>query len=118
LYYSPNGGDSWILITKGTSLTSPYSWDVSSLLNGNKYRVKVKVKDKNVYPAMTGEASTGNFTISRTGGDYLGPIIYAGSIQANPSPVGNATGLGLPTSFTITAIVCDSTNRYVKYKCC
>uniref|UniRef100_A0A7C3N9R1 T9SS type A sorting domain-containing protein n=1 Tax=candidate division WOR-3 bacterium TaxID=2052148 RepID=A0A7C3N9R1_UNCW3 len=109
LYYSPNGGDSWILITKGTSLTSPYSWDVSSLLNGNKYRVKVKVKDKNVYPAMTGEASTGNFTISRTGGDYLGPIIYAGSIQANSSPVGNATGLGLPTSFTIKAIVCDST---------
>ncbi len=108
IYYSPNGGDSWILITKGTSITSPYTWDVSSLLNGNKYRVKVKVSDKNVYPSMTGEATTGNFTISRVGGDYLGPIVYAGSIQTNPSPVGNAAGLGLPTSFTITAIISDS----------
>lgn len=109
IYYSPNGGDSWILITKGTTLTSPYTWDVSTLLNGNKYRIKVKVNDKNVYPSMTGEATTGNFTILRSGGDFLGPIIYAGSVQANPSPVGNAAGLGVPTSFTITATISDST---------
>ncbi len=109
IYYSPNGGDSWILITKGTTLTSPYTWDVSTLLNGVKYRVKVKVNDKDVYPSMSGEATTGNFTILRNGGDFLGPIIYAGSVQANPSPVGNAEGLGVPTSFTITATLSDST---------
>jgi len=106
--YSPNGGDAWITISKGTAVTSPVTWDVSSLLNGTDYMVKVRVKDKNVYPSMSGSAQTGKFTISRTTGDFLGPIVYSGSVRPSANPVGTAAGLGVPTTFVITATICDS----------
>lgn len=106
--YSPNGGDAWITIAKGTTIASPYTWDVSSLLNGTEYMVKVRVKDKGVYPSMSGADQTAKFTIQRTTGDFLGPIVYAGSVRPSVNPVGTVAGLGVPTSFVLTAIICDS----------
>lgn len=111
LYYSPNGGDVWYELDKGTEaeVTSPYSWDVSSLTNGDNYIVKVKVKDGGVYPAMLGMDVSDPFTINIVGNDNLGPVVYSGSVQASLNPVGNRAG-GAPTNeFILTAIVCDST---------
>lgn len=110
LYYSPNGGDVWYELDKGTDaeVTSPYSWDVSSLTNGEDYVIKVKVKDGGVYPAMLGMDQSDPFTINIIGNDDLGPIVYAGSVQTTINPIGNRTGGSPDNTFTLTAIVCDS----------
>ncbi|MCK4523396.1 S8 family serine peptidase, partial [candidate division WOR-3 bacterium] len=110
LYYSPNGGDVWYEITKGTAVevTSPYSWNVSSLLNGNDYKIKVKVVDGGVYPSMGGLDESDIFTINITGNDTEGPVVYAGSVKPSINPVANSSGFVPASVFTLTAIICDS----------
>ena len=85
--YSPDGGQTWFLITSGTNITSPYSWDVSSLTNGPHYRVKVTVCDKDVYPSMKGSDQTTDFTISIAGNDYTGPKVLPQSIIVGQNPM-------------------------------
>uniref|UniRef100_A0A7C4YG25 Purple acid phosphatase N-terminal domain-containing protein n=1 Tax=candidate division WOR-3 bacterium TaxID=2052148 RepID=A0A7C4YG25_UNCW3 len=104
LYYSPNSGQTWNLITKNTasSLTSPYTWDISSLTNGDKYKVMVRVKDKNVYPVLSAKDETGDFTINRTGGDLTGPHVVPGSITFSTNPVNQGS------NFTLKATISDS----------
>ncbi|MEO0127957.1 MAG: S8 family serine peptidase [candidate division WOR-3 bacterium] len=103
--YSPDGGSTWYLITSGTNLTSPYSWNISALQNGTKYRVRVTVNDKNVYPSMKGFAETGNFRINIAGNDDLGPKVIPNSIVvANNPKFVTATD----TLLTFTAVVSDS----------
>ena len=111
IYYSPNGGDVWYEIDKGTAaqITSPYSWDVSGLLNGDNYIVKVKVIDGGVEPPMGGFDMSNTFTINITGNDTEGPLVYAGSPQPTINPVGNETGYEPSNQFTLTATICDST---------
>lgn len=46
LYYSENGGNSWIVLTLGLEKTS-YSWDVSQLTNGSNYLVMLRAYDGN-----------------------------------------------------------------------
>jgi hypothetical protein len=104
LEYSDNEGSSWNLITKGTAISSPYSWSVSSI-NGTKYQVRVRVKDKGLYPSMSGSDTVGTFTINRTGGDNLGPVVMPGSIKFGRSPVGNTADSWI----TVQAIANDST---------
>ncbi len=103
--YSPDAGQTWYLITSGTNLTSPYSWNVSTMQNGTKYRVRVTVNDKNVYPSMKGFAETGNFRINIPGNDDLGPKVIPNSIVvANNPKFVTATD----TILTFTAVVSDS----------
>lgn len=90
--YSSNGGASWNTLIKGNGLTSPYNWDITSRENGIQYQVRVRVQDTGIYPAMSGSDTVGNFTISRTGGDFTGPIIRPGTIRFNRNPVGNSSG--------------------------
>lgn len=103
--YSPDGGSTWYLIASGTNLTSPYSWNVSTLQNSNRYRVRVTVNDKNVYPSMRGFAETGNFRINIAGNDDLGPKVIPNSIIVanNPKFVTSTD-----TVLTFTAVVSDS----------
>lgn len=103
--YSPDQGQTWIALISGTGVTSPYSWDISSLTNGLHYRVRVTVCDKDVYPSMKGFDETGNFTISIPGNDYIGPKVIPQSmtVQYNPMIV-TATNVLLP----IAAAVNDS----------
>jgi hypothetical protein len=68
-------------------VTSPYSWDISSLTNGARYRVKVTVNDKDVYPAMKGYDITSNFTISISGNDFTGPKVIPQSIVVQENPM-------------------------------
>ncbi|MEO0155921.1 MAG: S8 family serine peptidase [candidate division WOR-3 bacterium] len=103
--YSSDGGSIWNLIAYGTNLTSPYSWNISALPNGNKYRVRVMVNDKNVYPSLKGFAETANFRIAIPGNDNIGPKILANSINVanNPKFVSPSD-----TILTFTAVVSDS----------
>ncbi|MEO5617313.1 MAG: S8 family serine peptidase [Candidatus Eisenbacteria bacterium] len=88
--YSTDGGRSWQLVTSNAG-PSPYVWDVSSFGNGNTFRVRVDVAD-NGSPALNGrDASNGDFSIQRVGGDNLGPVIVAGSVRSNPNPMDNRT---------------------------
>jgi len=103
--YSDNEGASWNILTKGTAVTSPYSWDITSRENGNKYQVRVRVQDKGLYPAMSGFDTVGNFTINRLGNDFTGPVILPGSIRFARNPVGNQTGNG----FIVSCNASDST---------
>lgn len=103
--YSNDGGSSWNQLAKGTTVTSPYSWNITSINNGSKYQVRVRVNDKNLYPSMSGSDTVGNFTINRVGGDNVGPLVLPGSIKFVRSPVGNLVGNGL----LVQAIASDST---------
>lgn len=103
--YSDNGGASWNTLTKGNAVTSPYSWNITTRENGTQYQVRVRVQDGGVYPAMSGFDTVGNFTISRLGGDFTGPIIKPGTIRFSRNPVGNSSGW----SVNIAATASDST---------
>ncbi len=100
IYYSDNGGDTWTLITAAAG-ASPYSWNIDAIPNGVQYRVKIAVGD-NGSPVLFGtDASAGNFTINRPGGDTRGPAVVAGSIGINPDPV------RVPLPVTLTASISD-----------
>ena len=86
LYYSDNGGQAWYLISDTIGSATSYTWDISTLPNGNDYMVKVVVTD-NENPALSGyDLSDSTFTINRAGGDTLGPVTVAGSVTAEPIP--------------------------------
>ncbi len=85
--YSPDGGQTWFVITSGTNVTSPYQWDVSNLSNGSHYQVKITVCDKNVYPSMKGSGQTTDFTINIAGNDFAGPRVLPQSIIVRHNPM-------------------------------
>jgi len=103
--YSPDGGQTWIEIASGTGVSSPYSWDVSSIQNNGRYRVKVIVSDKNVYPSMKGFDETDNFTIAIPGNDNLGPRVIPQTIAVANNPMIVTT---TNTSMSLNAVVSDS----------
>jgi hypothetical protein len=103
--YSPDAGNTWIPIASGAGIASPYDWDISNLQNNGKYRIRITVSDKDVYPAMKGFDETENFTISIPGNDELGPRIIPQSILVGNNPmIVTANENILPLS----AIVSDS----------
>jgi hypothetical protein len=103
--YSSNGGSSWNVLTSGNGITSPYNWVTTACENGTQYQVRVRVKDGGIYPAMSGFDTVGNFTLSRVGGDFTGPIIKPGTIRFSRNPVANTTGW----TINIAGIASDST---------
>ena len=84
IYYSDNGGDAWYLIDTLGDVTS-YTWDISSISNGNNYNIKVEVIDDS-NGQLSGYGLSGVFSISRAGGDNEGPIVKAGTLTAEPIP--------------------------------
>jgi len=100
IYYSDNGGDRWNLITAAAG-PSPYSWDISAIPNGAQYRIKIILAD-NASPALSAaDISDGNFVIDRPGGDTRGPVVLAGSIATDPSPI------LVPDPAVLTATISD-----------
>jgi hypothetical protein len=100
LQYSQDLGQSWVTIASGV-LTSPYSWDITSVVNSPHTRVRVLVAD-NANPALHASSSTGNFVINRPGGDILGPNTVAGSCVLSPNPVTQGTNLSVSAAITDT----------------
>jgi hypothetical protein len=95
--YSPDNGQSWTTLSTSAG-PSPYAWDLTSVPNSNSARVRVRIVDDGT-PVLSGvDASNATFAISHSGGDASGPVVVAGSIQANPNPVTN----NAPASFSAT----------------
>jgi len=105
LYYSDNSGQSWNRILPDPLATdTTYLWTVSGLPNGGRYRVRVVAQDDGT-PFLAGaDASDSDFSITRAGGDLLGPLIWPGSVSIVP----NAIVSGSTATFRGTA---DDTNR-------
>jgi subtilase family protein/flagellar hook capping protein FlgD len=94
ILYSGDGGATWNLVTNSPG-ASPYSWNVSALPNGTRYRVRVAVTD-NGTPGLSGrDASNADFSIARPGGDAQGPVVVPGSIKSNPNPMDNQSSATL-----------------------
>ncbi len=102
LQYSQDLGQTWTAIASG-SLTSPYAWDVTGVLNSPHTRVRVIVTDSGS-PALHNSATTGDFILARPGGDFAGPIVVAGSVTFTPNPVTQ------PAPVSITASLTDTTS--------
>ncbi len=102
--YSPDNGNTWYLIIADTGLVG-YLWDVSNIQNGDRYRIRITVNDKGVYPELKARAETGNFRINISGNDHIGPKVIPNSIvvENNPKFVTQSD-----TLLGFTAIVSDS----------
>jgi hypothetical protein len=84
--YSPNSGQAWIPLVSGTFI-SPYDWDLGGVENGIKYRIRITVADKNIYPSLKGAMTTGDFTIRIPGNDHVGPTVKPQSIKVGHNPM-------------------------------
>ncbi len=90
LAYSRDGGQTWVNVTTLGGAVRTYDWSLAGLMNGNAYLLRIFGTDSGT-PSLTGEAVTnGTFAINRTGGDSLGPVIWAGSLHVGPDPPGAA----------------------------
>jgi hypothetical protein len=105
LEYTSDNGSTWRMITTGTNMISPYYWDVSTFTNGIYYKVRVRVKERNIYPALQHRAETDCFSIIIPGNDFLGPKIIPLSIMVSANPM---IVTPLDTVLTFTAIATDS----------
>jgi len=107
--YSNNGGAVYYTIAKGTAseVSSPLTWDISNIPNGTNYMIRVRVKDTGVYPSLAGNDVVGPFTLDRSNGDMLGPMVVAGSIEFSKNPIGRIAENIPGNSVTITAKVTD-----------
>lgn len=99
LYYSPDGGATWTLITTSAG-PSPYAWDLTGLGNGAEYRVRIVLTDSGT-PGLRGkDESNASFTINRPGGDSRGPVVVAGSITVDPDPIDNLETAAISATLT------------------
>ncbi len=88
LVYSDDGGQTWDTISMAVAPGDrTYSWDISTLPNGDEYLVKVIVQDSASPPLNGTDESDAVFSIFRPGGDSVGPVTTPGSVKARPNPV-------------------------------
>jgi len=59
---------------------------VSNIQNGDRYRIRITVNDKGVYPSLKGKAETGCFCINISGNDHIGPKVIPNSIVVEDNP--------------------------------
>ncbi len=90
LAYSPDAGQTWFDVAVLPGSAKSLNWSVASLLNGKDYLLRIRAADSGS-PNLTGTSvSNGTFAIDRPGGNLLGPVIRAGSLQVAPDPPGAA----------------------------
>ena len=86
LYYSPNAGGAWYLVTAAIATTATsYVWTVSALPRGTQYLARIVVTD-NGPPALIGSDDS-NAVFSILTPDTVGPIVQPGSVRVTPNPV-------------------------------
>ncbi len=93
LSFSRNSGESWEPIATVPGTTTEYIWDLRGLPNGIRYRVRVGVYDDGSPRFFKADASDGDFTIARPGGDAGGPVIISGSLTVAPNPPRSGGGV-------------------------
>jgi hypothetical protein len=84
IYYSDNGGQSWMFETSVGPATFQYDWDITMVPNGNRYLVKVKVIDDGTPTLLGSDTSNSTYSIQKPGGDLEGPLTIPGSIRVAP----------------------------------
>ena len=90
LAYSPDGGQTWVGIVTLPGTARSLNWSTAGLMDGDAYLVRIFASD-NGTPSLTGEAvSNATFSVKTPGGDFLGPVIRAGSLRLGPDPPGAA----------------------------
>ncbi len=88
--YSPDDGQTWVALASPTGDARGIAWDLTGVLNGDAYRVRVIAFDNGI-PSLSAESvSNATFAIDRPGGDALGPVVRAGSLRVSPDPPGAA----------------------------
>lgn len=101
LYYSPNSGQNWILVSDTIpGADTSFSWDVSALPNGKNYMVRIVALDNGSVPLSGADDSDGTFTINRPGGDTQPPLAHIPRPDPHPATTGQAV--------TFTATVDDT----------
>ena len=105
LEFTSDNGSTWRMITTGTNIISPYSWDVSSFTNGIYYKVRIRVTERNIYPAVQHSDETDCFSIIIPGNDFLGPKIIPLSIMVSANPM---IVTPIDTVLIFTAVASDS----------
>jgi hypothetical protein len=91
-YYSHDSGQTWTLINAAIPAgQSSYAWDISAIPNGDRYMVKVVVQDSDTPPLNGTDSSDNTFTISRPGGDLIGPMTIPGSVKVSSNPTTNVS---------------------------
>jgi hypothetical protein len=90
LFYSTNGGTTWLSISSNEANDGVYQWNISGL-QGGEYWLKIVAEDPD---GATAEATTGPFTISAFEGHIIGapnPVTNAGTAFFYALPEGTST---------------------------
>ncbi len=104
IYISDDSGQTWVQESSGETGTS-YSWDTTTVENGDTYRVKLYAYDDGTPSLNDVDSSASDFTVDNgDSGDNTGPAIWAGSVDTTPDPVDSGSVI------TITATADDSSN--------
>jgi hypothetical protein len=99
--YSPDGGQSWTLVSSSPG-PSPYTWDLSAVPNTGAALVRVTITDDGT-PALTRrDASNAALAIQRVGADLSGPTVVPGSVVPSPNPIDNEAPATLAATVTET----------------
>ncbi len=86
--YSPDGGSSWVTIAAAAG-PSPYTWDLTGVPNTTAGRIRIQVTDEGTPSLSAIDGSAASFALQRPGGDLVGPVVVAGSMQVDPNPIDN-----------------------------
>lgn len=93
--FSLDGGSSWTVADPSVPGPNSYTWDVTSIPNSTRVRVRVVIADDGAPALSASDESDANFTINRSGGDTQGPVVVTGSLKMTSNPIvrGNAAVL-------------------------
>lgn len=103
--YSLDRGASWTLAYSGAASDSVYWWDLGGVpvANSTQAMLRVVATDDGL-PALSGQNVTNAvFTIARPDGDRQGPVLVAGSLHTQPTPVRVTSPATLSARFSDTS---------------
>lgn len=87
---SADGGLTWTSIVMLPGSARSYTWDIGTAPNGSRYLLRILAQDNGTPSLSSSDLTDARFTIARPGGDFEGPILWAGSVHVTPRPPGAA----------------------------
>ena len=96
---SADGGLTWTSVAFLPGSARNYTWNIGAAPNGNRYFLRILAQDNGTPSFSSSDATDASFAIARPGGDTVGPLLWAGSVDVAPRPPGAA----LLSTFNATA---------------
>src|SRR3989441_321346 len=93
---SADGGLTWTPIATLPGSARSYKWGLGTAPNGNRYLLRILVRDDGTPSLSSSDITDARFTIARPGGDTAGPLLWAGSGRIAPRPPGVAPPSAIP----------------------